>query len=689
MTDDEFVRLGERAVQSAALRLLLLPGRLLFTIPDLYRWSWGPRGPASQLIANYEGAIDVVGPGRLRFETHMKPGYEPSRENYLLLRGSLQGLSKAAGAGPAKVEHVELNDGALYHVTVSRAGGPLRLLPRAVNWMLAARSTADALRRAHEELNDRYVELRREIDARAEVGDRLTGIIEASVDGIVGTTVDGVITHWNPAAERIYGYAADEVLGRPLPEVVPDDRRNELEELINRLKTGERIGQFETERVRKDGRRIHVNLGVAPLRDRDGSIAGFTTLVRDVTGAVEAERRRLDLEARLLQAQRLESVGRLAGGIAHDFNNTMTAILGFARLTMDGLPPDDRNRRHLEAIESAAQSASGLVQQLLAFGRQQVLRPEVLDVSDVVAALLPMVQRLIGEDIQVSVNAATGLWPVEVDRVQLEQILVNLAVNARDAMPRGGRLTIEATNAELDASNGEDHIEVAHGEYVLLAVSDTGIGMDAETQARIFEPFYTTKDPARGTGLGLATVYGVVRQSAGHIWVYSELGHGTTFKIYLPRTSRPVDVRAPAPPSALVGGHETVLVVEDEEILRTLVDAMLSRLGYSVVLAADAESAVDVLHGQPIDAVVTDVVMPGATGVDLARRLRVDRPDLPILFMSGYSEAAVRDRGHIVGSEALIEKPFTAQALGSALRRVLDGGRAVPRSPREEAPGVR
>jgi PAS domain S-box-containing protein len=452
LDDDELVALGDSAMQSPALRLLLLPGRLLFSVPDLYLWAFGPQGPASQVFANHDGLMQEVERGRLRFEARMKHGYAPSRENYLLLRGSLQGLSRVAGAGPAEVAQVPMEDGALYHITVPQTGGALRSLRRRLNWLLAARSTATALRQANEELLERYVELQRESDARAEASDRLAGIVEASVDGIVGTDIDGVVTDWNPAAERIYGFTQDEIRGRRLTEVIPPDRSSESAELVERLKRGERIARFDTERLRKDGTRIQVSLGLAPVRDREGSIVGFSTLIRDETEAIEAERRRDELETKLLQAQRLESVGRLAGGIAHDFNNILTAILGFARLTAETLPAGDPNRDNVNSIESAATSAAKLVRQLLAFSRQQLLRPEILDLGELVSRVVPMFRRLIGEDIDISVQIAPGLWAVEGDPGQLEQILVNLAVNARDAMPGGGRLTIEVANADLDGS---------------------------------------------------------------------------------------------------------------------------------------------------------------------------------------------------------------------------------------------
>jgi signal transduction histidine kinase/CheY-like chemotaxis protein len=426
--------------------------------------------------------------------------------------------------------------------------------------------------------------------------------------------------------------------------------------------------------LRANGEEFSIDLALAEATE--GSRRTFIGTVRDITV-------RKALEEQLLQAQRLESVGRLAGGIAHDFNNVLTAIVGFAQIMLQELPPKDPQRANAETIQDAANRATTLVRQLLAFGRQQVLRPEVLDLGDVVRGITPMLDRLLGEDVQISVSPTDGRWPVEADRSQLEQVIVNLAVNARDAMPKGGRLTIETSEVELDPDYARIHPEVAPGRHVMLAVSDSGSGMDLETQAHIFEPFFTTKEPGQGTGLGLATVYGIVRQSGGHIWVYSEPDHGTTFRLYFPRAAAPGEVdmetaaaeaaeRQAALPRKSSAGTETILVAEDEESLRVLLDLVLRRLGYTVLVAEDAERALEIAQSRPIDLLVTDIVMPGQSGLELAAAVRKLMPDARILFMSGYTAAALKGHGQFATGEGLLEKPFTPEALGAAVRRELD-----------------
>jgi CheY-like chemotaxis protein len=364
-------------------------------------------------------------------------------------------------------------------------------------------------------------------------------------------------------------------------------------------------------------------------------------------------------------------VGRLAGGIAHDFNNILTAILGFASLIDDELPADDPQHTNVKAIEEAAERATALVRQLLAFGRQQVLRPEILDLGEVVRRLAPMLQRLIGEDIAIALPPANDLWPVQADRTQIEQVIVNLVVNARDAMPSGGRLTIETTNIDLDLQYVETHPEVTPGPHVVLAVSDTGTGIDAETLSHVFEPFFTTKEAGRGTGLGLATVYGIVRQSGGHIWVYSEPGRGTTFRLHFPRTiGSPQDRVTPAPKPVAMTGSETILVAEDEQILRDLIEVVLRRLGYTVLLAADGSAAIEIARSRSIDVLVTDVVMPGQSGFELAKSIRAISPATRVLMMSGYTSAALEPHGLVEGDD-LLQKPFTTDRLAQAIRASL------------------
>jgi len=393
----------------------------------------------------------------------------------------------------------------------------------------------------------------------------------------------------------------------------------------------------------------------------------FIAVLQDITA------RKL-LEQELLHAQRMEGVGQLAGGIAHDFNNLLTVISGRSEMVLFRLTPADPLRRDLDLIHKTAARAAALTRQLLAFSRKQVLQPRVFDLNELVGSSTSLLKRLIGEDIELTFVPGADAGRVRVDPGQLEQVIVNLAVNARDAMPEGGRLTVETASAALPADYAALHVDVAPGSYVMLAVSDTGIGMDHALQARIFEPFFTTKGPGKGTGLGLATVYGIVKQSGGHVRVYSEPGRGTVFKIYLPRTDAPTELAAAAAPGAVPGGTETVLLVEDEHEVRGLAVEVLEGLGYTVLEAAGPGDATLIAerHAGLIDLLLTDVVMPGMGGRALASRVTAARPETKVLFMSGYTDDAIVRHGVLEPGMSFLEKPFTSQALALKVREVLD-----------------
>jgi len=408
---------------------------------------------------------------------------------------------------------------------------------------------------------------------------------------------------------------------------------------------------------------------VEPLRDSAGEMQGAICMALDVTD-------RKQLEEQFRQAQKMEAVGRLAGGIAHDFNNLLMVIQGYADLLVDRLPAGDSLRRNAEQIQTAAQRASSLTRQLLAFSRKQIMEPKVLNIQAVVAEMEKMLRRLIGEDVDLEISYAPDLGLVKADRSQIEQVIMNLAVNARDAMPNGGRLTIETSNVEFDTSRSHLPVVLAPGKYVMLAVTDNGSGMDAETQAHIFEPFFTTKEQGKGTGLGLATVYGVVKQSGGYVWVYSEPGQGTTFKIYLPRIEEEVTLESRdsrVGSSSVPRGSEVVLLVEDEKGVRELARQYLEISGYTVIEAENGHTALELaaMHVGRIHLLMTDIVMPGISGRELADRVASIRPGIKVLYMSGYTEQAVLHQGILQTDAVLLQKPFSLAKLATKLHEIL------------------
>jgi nitrogen-specific signal transduction histidine kinase/ActR/RegA family two-component response regulator len=402
---------------------------------------------------------------------------------------------------------------------------------------------------------------------------------------------------------------------------------------------------------------------------------GICMLSVDITEAKRSAAALSRSEEQLRQAQKLEAIGHLAGGIAHDFNNILSVVIGYSALLLADMRPDEPLRSEIDEIHKAGLRAAELTQQLLAFSRRQVLELKVLNINQVVAANEKMLRRLLGSDIDLAVLPATGLWRVRADRGQLEQVILNLAVNARDAMPRGGKLTIETNNVALDEEYARAHHGVQAGQYAMIAVSDTGIGMDRETQARIFDPFFTTKGLGKGTGLGLATVFGIVKQTGGHIWVYSEPGAGAVFKIYLPRADGEEEERSsdrPLPAASRVG--ETILLVEDDDHVRGVARGILRRAGYVVLEAPNGGEALLICeaHMANIDLLLTDVVLPRMSGRQLAERLAPLRPNMKVLFMSGYTSDAVLQHGVLNSDVAYLQKPFTPDSLARKVREVLD-----------------
>jgi len=468
----------------------------------------------------------------------------------------------------------------------------------------------------------------------------------------------------NDSFLRVTGYAREEVIGRTSKELNFWARPEDRVTFVEKLKTQGSVRDLEITFRTKSGE-IREAVDSAETIDVGGQECAIA-IFRDVT-------ERKSLEKQLRQTQKMEAVGQLSGGIAHDFNNLLGVIIGYSEILEQRLPPDDPLLKECLQIKKAGQSAASLTRQLLAFSRQQVLDPKVLDLNGIVLNVQKMLRRLIGEHIELKTNLDPALGCVKADQSQIEQVILNLAVNARDAMPQGGKLLIETAEVELDEDYARRHPPQEPGAYVLLSVADTGIGMDAETQARIFEPFFTTKEIGKGTGLGLSTVYGVVRQSGGHIWVYSELGLGTTFKIYLPCAGQPARVQQPpAAPAESLRGSETILLVEDEEALRGLARSLLEDSGYTVLEAELPEAAIETAlqHSGKIHVLLTDLVMPGMTGKDLAAKLAPTRPEMKVVFMSGYTSFT---HAGLADSEiALLTKPFTREKLLRKLRETLE-----------------
>jgi PAS domain S-box-containing protein len=488
----------------------------------------------------------------------------------------------------------------------------------------------------------------------------------------------GKLAYANPAYLRLVGASSlSELVGSPVLQFISPSHRAQAEERVRRVvESGASMELVEEQVFRPDGQVVDIEVTALPLSFEGRPAA--QVLIRDVTERKKAEMALHEAEERLRQAQKMEAVGALAGGIAHDFNNLLTAINGFSQLLLWRLPPQERSRTFVEEILKAGERASDLTRQLLAFGRRQVLQPRVIDLNETIIEMDKLLHRVVAEDTQIIYDLAPDLDPIKADPGQIGQVVMNLIVNARDAMPHGGKITIETSNVDLDESYEGTHAMARSGPHVLLTVRDTGTGMDRETQQRIFEPFFTTKSPGKGTGLGLATVYGIVKQSGGDIWVESGMGRGTVFRIYLPRSEELVSqpAFAPAPAESIPRGSETVLLVEDELGIRGLATAVLESSGYTVLSSGQPELAIEMCarHEGPIDLLLTDVVMPGMSGHEVAKAVSAHRPDTKVLFMSGYTPDVALRHG-VLATSAYLQKPFSPAALARKVRDVLDGAR--------------
>jgi PAS domain S-box-containing protein len=496
--------------------------------------------------------------------------------------------------------------------------------------------------------------------------ERYRGLVDNAMFGICRSGPEGRFLTVNPALVEMLGYESTEALmevGSEELYVDPAVRQ----ELMRRFRDADQGEDVEVAWKRRDGRPVTLRLRGRPVQDSAGRFQWFEIFAEDVTA-------RRAVEVQLRQAQKMEAVGQLTGGIAHDFNNLLSVIITYAQFAMDRLPAADALRDDIKEIHDAGLRAADLTRQLLAFSRRQVLDPQVISLNGVLDGVEKLLRRLLGEDITIDVRRAPELGSVVADPGQMEQVIVNLAVNARDAMPGGGRLTIETGNVDVDEEYAERHVSVTPGRYVLLSVTDTGSGMSAETRERIFEPFFTTKEQGKGTGLGLSTAYGIVKQSGGTIWVYSEQGKGTTFKIFLPGVDAvPTQPREGGPETA-APGTETLLVVEDEDAVRAAAKRILEGAGYRVLTAADGHAALEMFeeHGEAIDLLLTDVVMPRMSGRDLELRVRARNPGIKVLFMSGYAESAIINHGMLGSGIRFIGKPFAVAELRRRVREVLD-----------------
>jgi PAS domain S-box-containing protein len=494
-------------------------------------------------------------------------------------------------------------------------------------------------------------------------------------DAVIATHEDGTLSRMNQAAETLTGWRLDDIKGRPLHEVITFLAQATGEPTEDPVHAILRDGLMRdltngTLLVTRDGRRFPVSSTGASLRDAEGNLRGAVLVLRNLADEYSLQRQ-------LQQAQRMEAIGQLAGGIAHDFNNLLSVIFSFGGLALEEIGPEHRAAADLREMLKSAELAQSLTGQLLAFSRRKPIAPKTLNLNEVINGVHRMLDRLVTEDIELETNLATDLGNVLVDASAVEQVLMNLVVNARDAMPNGGHLVIETSNTELEQAYGlRKDVRVPPGPYVMLSVSDTGVGMDATVQAKIFEPFFTTKEPGKGTGLGLSTCYGIIKQAEGFIWAYSEVGLGTTFKVYLPRKAGPAD-QLPAPPRERTGsivGTETILLVEDHDQMRALAVRTLQKYGYLVLEASGAAHALEICarHTQDIAMLLTDVVMPQTSGRALADEVRRRRPAIKVLFMSGYSSNVIEHHGVLDRGVSLLQKPFTPEQLGRAVRTVLD-----------------
>ena len=523
-----------------------------------------------------------------------------------------------------------------------------------------------------------FVEHKRSEEALRVSEERYRSILESIEDGYYEVDIAGNFTFFNDSMCQILGYSKEEMMGMNNRQYTDQKNAKKLYQAFNKVfRTEQSAKGYEWEIIKKDGTKRDVDASVSLIKDISGNRIGFRGIVRDITERKQAEKEMAALQEQLRQSQKIEAIGQLAGGIAHDFNNAITLIKTCSQLALMDLKPGDPLRQTFEMIDKATQQSANLTRQLLAFSRRQIMEMKVLDLNSLLGDMDKMLHRVIGEDIELVSMLAGDLGRVKVDPGQMEQVVLNLVLNSRDAMPQGGKLTIETANVELNEKYVNNHVGVKPGSYVRVSVSDTGVGMTPEVRERVFEPFFTTKEKGKGTGLGLSTVYGIVKQSKGNIWVYSEPGKGTTFKVYLPQVEEPLEEekeKARRLERELPHGGETVLVAEDDGDVRSLVVQILKKQGYKVLEAANGEEAFMICekHEGAIDLLVTDVVMPVMSGRELTDRLLLLQPKIKILYMSGYTDEAIVRHGVLEEGVNFFQKPFSMEALVLKVREVLD-----------------
>ncbi len=536
--------------------------------------------------------------------------------------------------------------------------------------------------RKKEDLTGKLVQLQervRELEAALkEKEKKLQEIYDEAPIGYHELDEQGKIINMNRTELDMLGYSLTEVFGQPIWKFVVEEettRKIILAKLAGDVSFHE---TFERTYRRQDGSILTVLVKDRVIRDQEGRIKGIRSTVEDITERRRSEEALRKSEEQLQQWQKVEAIGNLAGGVAHDFSNLLMTIKGCTEMLLRQLEPADKRREEVLEIQKAAERATSLTRQLLAFARKQVLQPQVVNLNDIVINMNKILQRLIGEDIQLATILELQLWPVKVDPGQMEQVIMNLALNARDAMPRGGQLTIATANVNLNEDFARQHVSMKPGPYVMMTVRDTGCGMDKETLNRIFEPFFTTKEKGKGTGLGLSTVYGIIKQSGGNIWASSELGRGSTFTIYLPKDTSAAPKKykpKPTQPPLPIKGTETILLVEDESAVRTMLRQTLENNGYKVLEAPNGQEALNICaHYQgAIHLLLTDVIMPGMNGQELSHLLSQRFPQMKVLFMSGYPDNSIVPHGALESSTLFLQKPFTLSTLEIKVREVLDG----------------